>query len=77
MYLLISFLTAIARSYKYIYFDCMEVSSNIPATFFFFNVRSFGHFSVVLIPNTFSIALCNASEVAIGTSVICEVLNFG
>jgi len=49
-------------------FDSIDVPINIPAIFFPLSVTSFGHFNSGLIFKIFSIAIHNASDVAIGTS---------
>ena len=56
-------------------FDTIDVSINIPAIFFPLSVTSFGHFNSGLIFKIFSIAIHNASDVAIGTSVAYETSN--
>ena len=58
-------------------FDTIDASTNTPATFFPFTVTSFGHFNSGLIFKVFSIAIHNASDIAIGTSVVDETPNFG
>jgi hypothetical protein len=40
-------------------------------------VKSFGHFNSGVISNVFSIAFANASDDAIGNSVVMDMSNFG
>ena len=57
--------------------DCIDTSTNIPASFFPLTVKSFGHFKDGDVLVIFSIAYDNASDDAIGNKVVIEISNFG